>query len=126
MTANELIDLLRQARATLDSVGQVPTGEGNSRARTLERRIDAALAEAEAPSNTLTANQQEWIVRICRAAVMWGQKSRAGSIYTVRDDEGGTMMMFTPLDLANRVLKEVGIEGRFSMPEPVAKKKKGE
>ncbi len=43
MTPSELIDLLRQARATLESVGQVPTGEGNSRARDLHHRIDAAL-----------------------------------------------------------------------------------
>lgn len=36
--------LLREAREVLDYVGQVPTGERNSRARDLHRRIDAALA----------------------------------------------------------------------------------
>ncbi len=123
MTANEMVGLLREAREDVDAMGNGDLCRAIDRALAIH---DAALANAEAPSTTLTANQQEWIVRICRAAVMWGQKSRAGSIYTVRDDEGGTMMMFTPLDLANRVLEEVGIEGRFSMPEPVAKKKRGE
>ena len=78
--ANEAHDpwaLLREAREALDYVGQVPTGERNSRARALERRIDAALAE-HADSATPVV---EWI-----DYGEWGAKSTQidGFALTVR------------------------------------------
>lgn len=76
----------------------------------------------EAPSSALTKEQQEWVVRICRAAIMWGSRSH-GDYVINRDSDAPES--FSPLELANRVLAEVGITGRFSIPPMPVKKKRG-
>jgi UDP:flavonoid glycosyltransferase YjiC (YdhE family) len=106
MTTAELFGLLEEARKELNDY------HGNDG---LVVRIERALDQKHTIISKLTEHQQEWIVRLARAAVMWG--SRAGSLYTI-----GLLSAnpenFTAAELANRVFAEIGIEGRFTMPSP--------
>jgi len=78
----------------------------------LYERIDAALAEPVTPAK-LTEEHQLWVLRLCKAMLLWSK--RAHGAYTIgfgTDQEEH----FSPLELANRTLKELGIEAKFSEP----------
>lgn len=119
MTQTELLAILREAREDVDAMGNGDLCRAIDRALAIH---DAALAGApERPP--LTDHQKEWVVRICRAAIMWGSRSHGDYVINRNSDAPES---FSPLELANRVLAEVGITGSFTMPESVpAKKKRG-
>ncbi len=84
----------------------------------LHARIEAALAELESATptgatpvlNRVTPSQEEWVIRMCKAMLMWSQKAHGDYTIGIGTDQQES---FTPRQLANRVLKECGIPAGF-------------
>lgn len=117
MTTEKLIALLREVAPDRNHTLQCERIGADPEC--VRCQIDAALEQKPAVTE-LTDHQREWIVRIARAAVMWG--SRAGSLYTIGRDSPNPES-FTAMELANRAFAEIGIEGRFTMPAPTPPRK---
>jgi hypothetical protein len=77
------------------------------------------VTDIEPTPAKLTEAQEEWVVRMCKAMLMWSQKARG--LYTIGIGTD-TQEYFTPRQLANRFLKEMGIDASFPEPEPTRRK----
>jgi hypothetical protein len=110
---NELIELLREAQLTL--LAQHDPEDNIEMAN----RIDAALAKP--PTTRISEAQEEWVIRLCKALLMWGQKAHGDYTIGIGTD---AQESFTPVSLANRVLKECGIPAAFpDAPSKPARRK---
>jgi hypothetical protein len=84
---------------------------------------EAAEKAAEAPKapEGLTDDQKVWVIRLCKAMQMWAEKSHGAytiGIGTEHEEH------FSPRELANRALKELGIKAQFAEPPPNKKRGK--
>ncbi len=77
------------------------------------------MTDIEPTPAKLTEAQEEWVIRMCKAMLMWSQKSRG--LYTIGIGTDA-QEYFTPRQLANRFLKEMGIDASFPEPEPTRRK----
>ena len=83
--------------------------------------IAATLAEPVKPAGGLTEDQTVWVIRLCKAMQMWAEKSHGAytiGIGTEHEEH------FSPRELANRALKELGIKAQFAEPPPNKKRGK--
>jgi hypothetical protein len=107
MTNAELLALLREAQPWIQVHAPIEATD-------LLMRINAALAE---PTTTrIPESQEEWVIRLCKALLMWGQKAHGDYTIGIGTNHQES---FTPISLANRVLKECGIPAAF--PEELSK-----
>jgi hypothetical protein len=68
------------------------------------------VTDIEPTPAKLTEAQEEWVVRMCKATLMWSEKAHGDYTIGIGTD---TQESFTPRQLANRFLKEMGINAAF-------------